>query len=73
MGKVTELRPKTENEIGAYLHCGKCLEDIPPDISPSDYQRLEVGWTEQGIQIWCKRHNLNVMHMDFEGHQHPAK
>ena len=61
-----------EHRIESYLHCGKCVDEIPGDISPRDWAQLEVGWTVEGIQIWCRRHECNVMHMDFEGHQHPA-
>jgi hypothetical protein len=24
------------------------------------------------LQIWCKRHESNVAHIDFEGANHPA-
>ncbi len=58
--------------IQLYLHCGKCLDELPPDTSPEEYSRTQAGWTEEGIQIWCNRHQCNVMHMDFEGRQHPA-
>ncbi len=66
------------NEIPAgrsmelYMHCGKCLEERPSDISPQDWASLEAGWTLVGLQIWCKRHDCNVVHIDFEGHKHPA-
>ena len=61
-----------ELEIAAYLHCGKCLDELPEGESPQDYARTQAGWTPQGIQVWCNRHNCNVMHMDFEGNKHPA-
>jgi hypothetical protein len=60
------------NEIGAYLHCRKCIDELPPDESPRNYARLEVGWTKLGIQVWCKRHDCNVCHIDFEGARHQA-
>jgi hypothetical protein len=40
--------------------------------SPKLYARLEVGFTPIGLQIWCARHDVNVVHIDFEGQQHPA-
>jgi hypothetical protein len=46
--------------IELYLHCGKCLEQ---EAHP---QQLEVGWTRLGLQVWCKRHQLNVIHIDFD-------
>ena len=62
----------TENVIEMFFHCGRCLEGVPRGVSPREWAQLEVGWTKEGIQVWCKRHELNVMHIDFEGQQHPA-
>jgi len=60
------------NDIDAYIHCGLCIKEIPDGISPRDFASFELGWTPFGLQIWCKRHDCNVIHIDFEGHQHPA-
>ena len=50
------------NEIVGYWHCKKCdNEDLP--------QRISVGWTPKGIQVWCETHNENVKHIDFLGQQ----
>ena len=74
MGQVVELRPKLEeNEIEGFFNCKKCLAELPQDTCPRDYQQLEVGWTEKGIQVWCKRHDINIIHIDFEGQKHLAK
>lgn len=56
-----------EADIKMYFHCAKCLEELPEDQSPMDYQRIQAGWTKQGVQVWCVRHNLNVIHIDFMG------
>jgi hypothetical protein len=63
--------PET-NEIQMYLHCAQCLREKPPNVSPQEWARVQAGWTTQGIQIWCVRHDKNVMHMDFEGAKHPG-
>lgn len=60
------------NEIQGFLHCSLCLEERPKNISPREYASLEVGFTELGMQVWCKRHECNVLHVDFEGRKHPA-
>jgi len=60
------------NEIVAFLHCGLCQAEIPDGISPREWKDLEVGWTELGLQVWCVRHEVNVVHIDFEGMKHPA-
>jgi hypothetical protein len=78
---TTERRgPSNANEITAYLHCRLCLDEMTLDevtqtdepMSPQDYQRVQVGYTRRGLQVWCVRHEVNVLHIDFEGHRHPA-
>ena len=60
------------NHIEAYIHCKKCLEEMPAGQSPRSFQRMEAGWTIKGLQIICKRHNANIIHIDFEGQKHKA-
>lgn len=65
--------PSNTNEIQLYLHCARCLAELPGSgESAESYSRLNVGWTAIGLQVWCRRHNANIVHIDFEGHQHPA-
>ncbi len=61
-----------KNSIEMYFHCSECLKEKPKDQSPQDYRRYDVGFTTRGIQVWCCRHELNIVHIDFEGHKHPA-
>ncbi len=61
-----------ENEIVQYLHCAVCLNELPVGLSPREFAQLEVGFTVAGLQVWCKRHEVNVMHVDFQGQKHPA-
>ena len=61
-----------EKEIALYLHCGLCLEQKTKGKSMAEFKDLEVGWTEKGIQVWCRRHDCNVVHIDFEGQKHTA-
>lgn len=58
--------------ISSYIHCGKCLNELPKDVAPREWAQHEIGFTKKGIQVWCRRHSCNVMHIDFEGVQHPA-
>lgn len=66
------------NNILQYLHCGMCLDELlnnpklKSQFSPQTYSRLECGWTKLGFQVWCYRHNVNVLHVDFEGVKHTA-
>jgi hypothetical protein len=55
------------NEIEMFFHCKKCLEELPPDTSPRDWVRVEVGWSKRGLQVWCVRHEMNVIHVDLMG------
>jgi len=68
--EVTSL-PNTLG-IGSYMHCALCLRERPPTESPESYARLSVGMTQEGLQVWCVRHDCNVMHVHFQGMKHPA-
>ena len=61
-----------ELSIVSYLHCRQCLEEIPGGVNPREWAQLEVGFTKPGLQVWCRRHECNVVHIDFEGQQHLA-
>jgi|HubBroStandDraft_6_1064221.scaffolds.fasta_scaffold00050_19 hypothetical protein len=60
------------NEIKMFFHCAHCLKDKPIGISPRAWVSLEAGWTELGLQVWCKRCEMNIIHVDFEGQKHHA-
>ena len=66
MGNVIALKVLRHSEIHTYMHCVKCLDELPAGESPKEYQWLEIGWTERGLQIWCSRHNENVLHLDLD-------
>lgn len=65
-----------ENQIGMFVHCGKCIDEIASGAagtnSPREYAQLEIGFTKPGLQVWCRRHDVNVMYIDFQGAKHPA-
>lgn len=62
-----------EEGIVQYFLCRQCALELPEGQSMSEYVRYNVGWTKQGFQVWCMRHNSNVMHIDFEGFTHPGE
>tara|TARA_R100000234_G_scaffold119885_1_gene104156 strand:- start:1856 stop:2062 length:207 start_codon:yes stop_codon:yes gene_type:complete len=35
-------------------------------VSPAEFQDNEVGFTPTGIQVWCRRHDKNVISLDIE-------
>jgi hypothetical protein len=55
------------NRIAAFIHCRRCLEEMPRGTSPREWVRLECGWTPEGLQVWCVRHELNVLDTHFRG------
>lgn len=69
---MTKREIPVTKAIEAFMHCGLCLLEKPRGTSPAEWARLEVGWTPFGFQVWCRRHDCNVMHVDFEGTKHPA-
>ena len=68
--EIIELKLKKECHIESFFHCKECMSELPDDESPMDYQRIQAGWTEQGLEVWCIRHDLKIIHIDFEGQQH---
>jgi len=49
------------NQIVRYFHCTKCIQAKPKHISPREYASIEAGFTKTGLQVWCKRHNENIV------------
>lgn len=70
--KMREEAFTPHNNIKRFFHCRKCLEEKPEGVSPREWAQLEVGFTIAGMQVWCKRHDCNVCHVDFQGYKHPA-
>lgn len=56
--------PNTK-EIVLYLRCKKCLQERKTS-------NIEIGWTVLGLQVWCREHDINIVHVDFEGVKHKA-
>lgn len=69
--------PNTK-EIQAFFHCTLCIREVEDIVrrtglaqNPATYQRLEVGYTRIGVQVWCRRHEINVINFNFEGRDVP--
>lgn len=60
------------NSIQLFFHCRQCLEELPPDKSPQEWSQTQAGWTKLGLQVWCNRHNCNVIHLDLQNFKLPA-
>ena len=62
-----------QNQITQHVVCAKCEEEFLNGLTDSssfqDYTKLDVGFTDTGMQVWCRRHDANVVHVDFEGRE----
>jgi hypothetical protein len=64
---MAKQKTKMPNQIKAFFHCKKCIVEKPYDQSPQSWQRIQAGWTVKGLQVWCTRHDCDVMNLDFLG------
>ncbi len=64
------------HKIITFLHCRQCMNEVSlhnihqtteMQITPKDYARYEFGYTQWGMQVWCLRHECNIIHIDYEG------
>ena len=68
--EIITLKQPKKAQIVSFFHCVECMNEIPEDESPMNYQRIQAGWTVEGFQVWCVRHDKNIIHVDFEGQKH---
>lgn len=71
-GKLIERDISSDNCVQLFFHCRECIEELPPGQSPAEWARISAGFTEIGLQVWCNRHDCNIVHIDFQNMQHPA-
>lgn len=55
--------PANENHITRAFVCGRCQAERPATVTLGEYAQLVVGLTPDGIQVWCERHDGNVVHL----------
>ncbi|MEE8538559.1 MAG: hypothetical protein V3S54_01995 [Woeseiaceae bacterium] len=74
MGDVVSIniQKMREPKICTHIHCAMCCEEVPAGESMQDYNWREIGFTDKGIQVWCLRHNCNILHLDFDGQKMAA-
>jgi len=61
------LRTAPQQEADEFFRCTKCMKELPLNVSPRDYSHIEVGFSSRGFQVWCIRHDVSVIHIDFHG------
>ena len=73
MGNLLEV---LQNGIEQNIICLKCEAEFllgsTDSRSLQDYSRLDIGFTSIGVQVWCRRHDVNVVHIDFAGQKPTA-
>jgi len=64
------------NCIEQPIVCSRCADDVTEgragSLSMAEYMRFDVGFSAKGLQVWCRRHEANVVHIDFEGRSLPT-
>ena len=67
------MRTSLTNSINGYVICSQCQSEFESGTTDTgtiqEYSRLDVGFTDIGLQVWCRRHEINVCHIDFEGNE----
>ncbi len=58
------------NQIKETILCVKCSDEFMTGSTDAkslqDYSKIDAGFTERGLQLWCQRHQVNICHIDFE-------
>jgi hypothetical protein len=63
---VHHTKANEPDAITSYIHCQRCVAEVPAGESPKSYARLSVGLTKDGIQVYCARHEINVTRMAIQ-------
>lgn len=56
-------------DIVSYFHCRECIAELPQGIAPREWGQLEIGFTPKGLQVWCRRHDQEIVHFTTEDFQ----
>ena len=63
-------------QIDQHIICANCEEEFQAgstDISSlQNYTKLCIRFPDFGIQVWCRRHDANVVHVNFNGQKFKA-
>ena len=73
---MVNLLEVLQNGIEQNIICSKCETEFLLGSTDSralqEYSRLDIGFTSIGVQVWCRRHDANVVHIDFAGQKPTA-
>jgi hypothetical protein len=54
------------SHIVSYFHCARCQQAKPSNESMKKWARFNVGLTSTGVEVWCVRHEMLVVHLTAE-------
>ena len=55
------------SDFVSFIHCRKCLHEIPEDVTPAEWARINVGATKDGLlAAWCVRHDELIGIIDIK-------
>ena len=73
---MVDLLEVLQNGIEQNIICSKCETEFllgsTDSRSLQNYSRLDIGFTSIGVQVWCRRHDANVVHINFAGQKPTA-
>ena len=59
------------NHIKEPIVCAACMEEFAQGRSDAaslaEFMRMDIGFTDRGLQVWCRRHDRNIVEINFEG------
>ncbi len=55
--------PSAPERIKSYCLCARCVQERPPGVSHRDWASIRVGLTEDGLRVWCNRHEMEALHL----------
>lgn len=48
------------------IMCRDCDDEVTPDVSPDDFHDIQVRLVGDGICIWCRRHNKEIVTLELD-------
>ncbi len=63
------MTDKCKNEHMFYVHCKKCLEEKPKDVSPFEFRDIEVLQDKDTVYVRCARHDKLIISFPYKSKQ----
>jgi hypothetical protein len=58
---IYDVDPILPQQGQTFLHCVKCMKELPDGSSPKAFARQQLAITSEGhFQLWCVRHDCNI-------------